>query len=446
MTNVYEEQGSNSFIVSAKGSPEAIMQLCQFSNKEKEEQLVFVHKLASEGNRIIAVAKAVHLVSEFPETQNGFQFKLLGFLGLEDPVRTEVPKAVEECQHAGIRVVMITGDFPTTARSIAHQIGMKTDLEIMVGNELDALNDEELKNKIHQINIFARVVPAQKLRIVSALKSNGEVVAMTGDGVNDAPALKAADIGIAMGKKGTDVAREAAALILLDDNFASIVSAIRSGRRIFDNLQKAMSYVLAIHIPIIGMALIPSFIAELPIFLMPLHIVFLELIIDPICSVAFELEQEEKGIMSRFPRTKNESFFGFKKIKSSLMKGFTLFMIVLFVYLYGILNGFSAGETRAISFSTLVLGNVFLILTSLSESRGFLAVFKEKNYAAWFILFVAITLLALVFMVPNLRKLFGFELTNLNHFVTSIIASFSLLLVFELMKFVRNKKEKMKIK
>jgi Ca2+-transporting ATPase len=446
MTNVYEEQGSNSFIVSAKGSPEAIMQLCQFSNKEKEEQLVFVHKLASEGNRIIAVAKAVHLVSEFPETQNGFQFKLLGFLGLEDPVRTEVPKAVEECQHAGIRVVMITGDFPTTARSIAHQIGMKKDLEIMVGNELDALNDEELKNKIHQINIFARVVPAQKLRIVNALKSNGEVVAMTGDGVNDAPALKAADIGIAMGNKGTDVAREAAALILLDDNFASIVSAIRSGRRIFDNLQKAMSYVLAIHIPIIGMALIPSFIVELPIFLMPLHIVFLELIIDPICSVAFELEQEEKGIMSRYPRAKNESFFGLKKISSSLKKGFALFMIVLFVYLYAILNGISAGETRAISFSTLVLGNVFLILTSLSESRGFLAVFKEKNYAAWLILFVAVTLLAVVFMVPNLRKLFGFELTKLNHFVISIIASFSLLLVFELMKFVRNKKEKMKIK
>ncbi len=446
MTNVHEKSGSNSFIVSAKGSPEAIMQLCQLTDQEKEKHLVLIHDLASNGNRIIAIAKADHHDLNFPKTQDGFDFKLLGFLGLEDPIRPEVPKAVEECQHAGIKVVMITGDFPTTARSIAHQIGMKTDFEIMIGKELDALNDEELKNKIHQINIFARVIPAQKLRIVNAYKSNGEVVAMTGDGVNDAPALKAADIGIAMGKKGTDVAREAAALILLDDNFASIVSAIRSGRRIFDNLQKAMSYVLAIHIPIIGMALIPSFIADLPIFLMPLHIVFLELIIDPICSVAFELEQEEKGIMSRTPRAKNESFFGFQKIRSSLMKGLILFILVLIVYLFAVSQDFSAGETRAISFSTLVLGNVFLILTSLSETRGFIAVFKEKNYAAWFILFVAVTLLAIVFMVPNLQKLFNFEITNPNHLIISLTASFSLLLVLELMKFIRNNKEYKKIK
>ena len=446
MTNVYEGQESNSFEVSAKGSPEAIIQLCQLSDKEKSEQMVFVHQLAEQGNRIIAVAKAVYNQLDLPQTQHGFNFELLGFLGLEDPIRPEVPKAVQECQQAGIRVVMITGDFPATARTIANYIGMNSDLKIMNGKELDVMSEEELKTEIHKINIFARVVPSQKLRIVNALKANREVVAMTGDGVNDAPALKAADIGIAMGKKGTDVAREAAALILLDDNFASIVAAIRSGRRIFDNLQKAMSYVLAIHIPIIGMALIPSFVSDLPIFLMPLHIVFLELIIDPICSVAFELEQEEIGIMTRPPRAKNESFFGVRKIKSSIWKGFSLFISVLLVYLFSILNHFSDDETRAISFSTLVLGNVFLILTSLSESRSFFAVFKEKNYAAWSILLVAIAMLALVFIEPNLRKFFKFEVTKIDHFLTAILASFSVLLIFEIVKYNRNRKIRNKIR
>jgi Ca2+-transporting ATPase len=446
MTNVYETSEINTFQVSAKGSPEAIMELCEVLEDEKSKLLNLVHGLAEKGNRVIAVAKASHKESDLPQTQQGFDFKLLGFLGLEDPIRPEVPTAVNDCQRAGIRVVMITGDFPATARSIANQIGMDTKSKMVSGKELDAMSDEELKLKIHDINIFARVIPTQKLRIVNALKANGEVVAMTGDGVNDAPALKASDIGIAMGKKGTDVAREAAALILLDDNFASIVAAIRSGRRIFDNLQKAMSYVLAIHVPIIGMALIPSFISSLPIFLMPLHIVFLELIIDPICSVAFELEQEEKGIMSRPPRGKNESFFGVKKIRLSLARGLTLFFLVFSTYIFSIFSGCSASETRAISFSTLVLGNVFLILTSLSESRGFFSVFQEKNYAAWLILLVAITMLAIVFIEPNLRVLFHFEVNKTGHFLISIASAVCVILIFEVKKYIRNRKSKSSVK
>ncbi len=441
MTNVYETKETDPFYVSAKGSPEAIMQLCHLSEDIKSIHINLIHQMAERGNRVIAVAKAEYKNCELPLTHHEFDFKLLGFLGLADPIRPEVPRAVKECVEAGIRVVMITGDFPATARSIARQIGMNADSLTVTGKDLETMTDEELKAKIHQINVFARVVPAQKLRIVNALKSNGEVVVMTGDGVNDAPALKAADIGIAMGEKGTDVAREAAALILLDDNFASIVAAIRSGRRIFDNLQKAMSYVLAIHIPIIGMALLPSFFSFLPIFLMPLHIVFLELIIDPICSVAFELEQEEKGIMSRLPRDKNESFFGIKKIKSSLFKGIMLFILVLITYLFSVFMGFSHSETRAISFSTLVLGNVFLILSGLSESRGFLSVFREKNYAAWLILFIAISLLALIFMISNLRKLFDFEVTKSTHLLISVFSSLFLLLLFEGIKLKRNSRK-----
>ena len=397
-----------------------------------------INQLANQGNRIIAIAMAEHNGSEFPKTQHGFNFNLLGFIGLEDPIRPEVPKAVEECNQAGIRVVMITGDFPATARSIAKQIGMSPDLELMTGNDLDTLSEEELKIKIHKTNIFARVIPSQKLRIVNALKANGEVVAMTGDGVNDAPALKAADIGIAMGNKGTDVARESAALVLLDDNFASIVAAIRSGRRIFDNLQKAMSYVLAIHVPIIGMALVPSFWSDLPIFLMPIHIVFLELIIDPICSVAFELEQEEKGIMTRPPRAKNKSFFGKRKISMSLLKGFVLLLAVCLIYFFCLRQGLSHSETRAVSFLTLVLGNLFLILTSLSDSRVFLSVFKEKNYAAWLILIVSIVLSAIIYLQPEMKRLFDFEVPEIHHFISSIIAAFTALIIFELIKLMRN--------
>lgn len=442
MTNVYQTIKSNSFEASAKGSPEAIIQLCQLSEIEKKEQLNLINQLADQGNRIIAVAIAEYSESEFPKTQHGFNFKLLGFLGLEDPIRPEVPKAVEECNQAGIRVVMITGDFPTTARSIAKQIGMNINLDLINGKDLDNLSEEELKTKIHKTNIFARVIPSQKLRIVNALKATGEVVAMTGDGVNDAPALKAADIGIAMGKKGTDVARESAALVLLDDNFASIVAAIRSGRRIFDNLQKAMSYVLAIHIPIIGMALIPSFWSELPIFLMPIHIVFLELIIDPICSVAFELEQEEKGIMTRLPRAKNMSFFGIRKISLSLLKGLVLFLAVCLMYFYCLIQGLSNSETRAVSFLTLILGNLFLILTSLSDSRIFFAVFKERNFAVWLILIVSITLSAIIYSQPDMKKLFHFDVPNLNHFFSAFITGFSALIIFEFIKLLKNKFQK----
>ena len=437
MTNVYKTQKLDSFFVSSKGSPEAIIQLCKLSEDDKSVQMELVHQLAERGNRIIAVAMAEHNEPYFPETQHGFNFKILGFLGLEDPIRSEVPMAVHECKGAGIRVVMITGDFPTTAISIAKQIGINYESVIMTGKELEALSDKELKTNIHNVNIFARVIPSQKLRIVKAMQANGEVVAMTGDGVNDAPALAKADLGIAMGMKGTAVAREASALILLDDNFASIVAAIRSGRRIFDNLQKAMSYVLAIHAPIIGMALIPSFFSFLPIILMPLHIVFLELIIDPICSVAFEMEQEEKGIMSRPPRLINESFFGIGKIGISVLKGFVLLISVMLVYFISILKGNSESETRAIAFLTLVFGNIFLILTSLSESRSFFAVFKEKNFAVWLILILSAVFLMLIYFLPNLRLLFSFEALNFNQFLLAIVSSISLFVFFEGIKFLK---------
>ncbi|MFN0204080.1 MAG: cation-translocating P-type ATPase [Bacteroidia bacterium] len=438
MTRVLENVEEKEVSVSTKGAPEAIFALCKMSDLEKNKHLAIVQQMAEQGYRVIAVAKAIQENTALPQKQHEFPFEFLGLIGLEDPIRPEVPQAIQECMEAGIKVMMITGDYPATALSIGNQIGLDATQKIMTGNELKMMTDDELSQKIEGINIFARVVPEQKLRIVQALKANNEIVAMTGDGVNDAPALKAANIGIAMGNKGTDVAREAASLVLLDDNFASIVGAIRSGRAIFDNLQKAMSYILAIHIPIIGLSFLPVFFTSLPILLMPLHIVFMELIIDPVCSVAFEYEQEEKGIMQRLPRDSNKPFFGSDKIIWSLLRGGLLLIMVLAVYFLSLKEGHTAAEVRAIAFSTLIIGNIFLILTSLSKSRSFFSVFRERNYPVMFILTLTIVILLLAISIPGLQHIFSFEFPGYQHFIPAFLGAFALLFILETVKNVTN--------
>ncbi|HEX7285748.1 MAG TPA: HAD-IC family P-type ATPase, partial [Candidatus Angelobacter sp.] len=299
--------GRPSYLIAAKGAPEAVLQLCRLAPEQTERLLHETAHMAARGLRILGVAKA-EIEGDLPAEQSAIPFQFVGLIGLADPVRASAPQAVEECYRAGIRVVMITGDYPVTAQNIARQIHLKDPEKVITGAELDSLSDSDLKSRIREVNVFARVVPEQKLRLVQALKANGEVVAMTGDGVNDAPALKAADIGIAMGARGTDVARESAALVLLDDDFSSLVQAIRLGRRIYDNLKKVNSYLLAVHVPIAGVTLIPVLL-RWPLVLLPLHVVFLELIIDPTCSIAFEAEPEETNVMRRPPRSPAERMF-----------------------------------------------------------------------------------------------------------------------------------------
>ena len=438
MSRVLENENDNSISVSTKGAPETIFNLCKLSESEKSKHMQIVNAMAEKGYRVLGIASSKISKNDLPETQKEFDFKFEGLVAFEDPIRPEVPTAIKDCMNAGVRVIMITGDFPATAKTIATQAGLIVE-DVISGDELKQMSDDVLKQKIKHASVFARVVPEQKLRIVEALKANGEVVAMTGDGVNDAPALKAANIGIAMGNKGTDVAREASSLVLLDDNFASIVSAIRLGRRIFDNLQKAMSYIIAIHIPIIGLTLIPSFLVSIPLFLYPLHIVFMELIIDPVCSIAFESEQDEKGIMARPPRDQNKKFFGFRLMAFSVFQGVLLLTMVLIVYFVSLKEGHTEGEVRAITFSTLIIGNIFLILTNLSNTRNVISVFMEGNRAALLILGAAFLMLILVVSLPSLQLIFKFEFPGFGHFLTAIIGATSMLVVLEVIKLVRSK-------
>lgn len=442
MTRVIKYE-NNSICAYCKGAPEAVFELCGMSLAKKNALLEVVHRLGDQGYRVLAAANSTLSGDSFPADQKSISFEFSGLVAFEDPIRPEVPDAIKECNNAGIKVIMITGDYPATARSIARQIGIKQHANVISGAELNEMNSEELSNRIKETNVFARIVPEQKLQIINALKANGEIVAMTGDGVNDAPALKAADIGIAMGLKGTDVAREASSLVLLDDNFASIVHAIRSGRRIFDNLQKAMSYIIAIHIPIIGLVLMPAFFHWLPILLMPLHIVFMELIIDPISSVAFESEQEEKEIMNRPPRKPNELFFGPGKMIAASIRGALLLTVVITIYFLSINEGHSEGEVRAISFSALIVGNIFLILTSLSATRNFIYVILEKNIAVLLISITAVIMLFLTISIPIFQDVFSFEFPGYKHFISAIIGATIMLAILETIKLLklRNKRK-----
>jgi Ca2+-transporting ATPase len=426
MSRVWQSTHEKGNIIAAKGAPEAMADLCHFGESERQKMNIQIDHMANHGLRVIAVAaakKAVEMpipataeepftADNLPEDQHDFTFEYLGLLGLADPVRPGVIEAVNDCYTAGIRVIMITGDYPATARSIAEKIGLRSpgggkDLRIITGPELDAMSDSELQDHIQTTCIFARAVPEQKLRLVQALKANGEVVAMTGDGVNDAPALKAAHIGIAMGGRGTDVAREAAALVLLDDNFASIVHAVRVGRRIYDNLKKAMTFIFSVHIPIAGMSLIPV-LFKWPLALLPVHILFLELIIDPACSVVFEMEDEEKDIMQRPPRKLDDPLFGRNMVKIGLVQGLGVLVLTLGVYAAVLARGLGDGEARMMSFATLVIGNLGLIYTNRSWTRTILATLQIPNPALWWVTAGTVFFLGLVIFLPFLNQIFNF--------------------------------------
>jgi len=435
MSRAFVEKSTGEYVIAAKGAPESIFDLCHLADTVQYEKAI--HKMASKGLRVLGVAKAKVGKEILPEIQHDFNFEFIGLIGLSDPIRPEVKDAVKECYKAGIRVIMITGDYPVTAQNIGMEIGLKNADLCISGPELRAMSDKELISKIDKINIFARVVPEQKLKIVNALKQKGEVVAMTGDGVNDAPALKAANIGIAMGERGTDVAREASSLVLTDDNFSSIVGAIRMGRRIFDNMQKAFGYVFAIHVPVAGLSLIPVFFSDAPLLLFPVHVVFLELIIDPACSVIFEAEKEEKNVMKRPPREIDSKFFGSGKIVMSCLQGLSILLIVLGVYFFGLKMGYDENEVRTMSFITLIISNLLVIQTNRSWKNNIFTIIASPNKSVKWIVRGTLVFLAAVIFVPFLQNLFKFATLGWTEILVSAAVGFLSIVWFEIYKAVK---------
>ncbi|MCJ7443800.1 MAG: cation-translocating P-type ATPase [Methanotrichaceae archaeon] len=439
MSRVWRLPSGKEYVIASKGAPEAITELCHFDLNGQMELSRAVQTMAQEGMRVLGVATASFQEINLPDGQHDFEFEFLGLIGMEDPVRPGVPEAIKECYSAGIRVVMITGDYPGTAQAIARQIGLPTD-RIITGPELEMLSDQELKEQVRNVCIFSRVMPEQKLRLVQALKANEEIVTMTGDGVNDAPALKAANIGIAMGNRGTDVAREAASLVLLDDDFSSIVKAVRLGRRIFDNIKKAMAYILAIHVPIAGMSLIPVLL-EWPLIFFPIQVVFLELIIDPACSIAFEAEPEEADVMNRSPRDPNGPLFNRRTLGLSFLQGLSVLIIVLAVFAVSLYRGQGEAEARTLTYVTLIIANLGLILTNRSWSRTIWETMSTPNPALWWVIGGALAFLALAIYVPFIRELFGFAYLQFIDIAICFMAGIASIIWFEGLKVINRSKD-----
>ena len=433
-TNVWTGKNGMSVSAYAKGAPEAIAELCRLPGDTRADLLAQADGFAAQGMRLLAVAEAHFTPKDGaqPQSQRDIPFVYAGLVGFADPLRDTVPAAVKECRNAGIRVVMITGDYPATARAIANEAGIDGG-GVLSGTELDALSDAALAERMKTVSVFARIRPQQKLRIVEALKADGEIVAMTGDGVNDAPAMKAAHIGIAMGGRGTDVAREAASLVLLDDDFASIVKTIRLGRRIYDNLRKAIEYIVAVHIPVAGLAILP-FLLGLPLMLMPLQIALLEMVIDPACSVVFESETEEKDVMGRPPRKPNAPVLPRSVAIWAFMQGVAALAIVALALYLGARAGLAENDLRAFVFTTLVLMNIGLILVNRSFRSSLADALLRPNKALWALVAAVLIVLGIAIYWPPAERLFHFAPLHWDDLSVCLGAGIGLIGILELAK------------
>jgi P-type Ca2+ transporter type 2C len=434
MTHIYEQASIK--IAAAKGAAERIIHICNLNEADQKKITQHVRLLASNGYRVIAVARAVHAAeAEFPARQDYFNWQFEGLLALYDPPKKNIPAVLQQFYDAKIEVKMITGDYPETAMNIAGQSGIVNHLKYITGDRVMEMSEDELRQAAKSINIFARMFPDAKLKVIDALKANGEIVAMTGDGVNDGPALKSANIGIAMGEKGTEIARQAADLILTDDNLERMVTAISEGRKIFSNLKKAVRYIISIHIPIILIASLPLLFGWIyPNIFTPIHIIFLELIMGPTCSIFFEREPVEENSMQQTPRQRNISLFTREELLISVVQGIIIAAGAMFLYYYFMNSGTSVQQTRNIVFTTLILSNIFLTFANRSFTKTFFYTIRYKNSLAPLIIIISACFLAAMHFIPGVRGLFQLAGISAGQFGLCAGVAFASVMWFEVYK------------
>jgi len=434
MTHIFENNLGEK-IIAAKGAPEALMRISNLSKEEIQQIEKAIQTITTEGYRVLGVGESYFSNNNFPKTQQEFQFKFKGIVAFYDPPKKNIESVLNHFYNAGISVKIITGDNAATTTSIAKQIGFKGFEHSLTGDELMELSDIALQEKVMQINIFTRMFPEAKLRIINALKVNKQIVAMTGDGVNDGPALKASHIGIAMGKRGTEIAKQAASLILLEDDLSKMVDAIAMGRKIYTNLKKAIQYIISIHIPIILTVFTPLALGWIyPNIFSPIHIIFLELIMGPTCSIIFENEPMEKNTMIQKPRPFTTTFFNWKELTTSIIQGIAITLGTLFVYKYSVYNGFNEAHTRTMVFTALIASNIFLTLVNRSFYFSIFNTLRYKNNLILLIIGITITITGLLLFVPPLTAFFEFESLNVSQLFTCIGIGFISVIWYELVK------------
>ena len=440
MTHVYKADGNK--IVAAKGAPERILKICSLPEETLEPLRKLIITMASSGYRVIAVCKATLKMEEaYPAEQDDFNWQFEGLLALYDPPKENVHIQFSAWYQAGIDIKMITGDFSETALNIATQVGIKQLQQSLTGEEVIKLPAEVLQQRVKQTSIFSRMFPDAKLKVIEALKANGEIVAMTGDGVNDGPALKSAHIGIAMGDRGTELAKEAADLVITDDNLEKISAAIQQGRRIYSNFKKAVRYIISIHIPIILTASLPLLLGwKFPNIFTPIHVIFLELIMGPTCSVFYEREPVEPGIMHNPPRKRTLNMFSGKELLISIVQGLFITMALLGIYYYFMNLGFPIEYVRTMVFTSLILANLWLSFENRSFEESFLKTLRYKNPLAPYLLLISAGFLLAVLLLEPVRQLFKLQPISMIHFLLSVFASFISVIWFEGYKFLNRRK------
>ncbi|WP_348824414.1 cation-translocating P-type ATPase [Flavobacterium aestuarii] len=439
MTHIFENQKGDR-IIAAKGAPEALIACSSLSEKQTNQILKAMQLMAEKGYRVLGVGSADFSGNDYPKTQQEFLFDFKGLVAFYDPPKANIKEVFETFYQAGIQVKIVTGDNALTTATIANQIGFKNAGEILNGDELMTMNDVALKEKVMETNIFTRMFPEAKLKIIKALKENSQIVAMTGDGVNDGPALKSAHIGIAMGKKGTEIAKQAANLILIDDDFSKMTEAIAMGRKIYINLKKAIQYIISIHIPIILIVFIPLVSGWIyPNIFSPVHIIFLEIIMGPTCSIIYENEPMEPNLMKQKPRPFTTTFFNLNEITISIIQGLMITIGLLFIYQYSITDGFSEDHTRTIIFLTLLSANIFLTLANRSFYYSIFTTLKYKNNLVPLIIGLTLFVTASLLIIPLFRTFFQFEMISFPQIGLSVLIGFVSVFWIEIFKFLRRR-------